>query len=130
MDDEPGWTDVGLDDVFELRTGIFEAGRRMLDDGFGEDFVELGSSDFLMASGVDFGGELEEPSEVVAGNTASDEDRSVGYEVEVVFEIVQDFVGVVDKVGFGENDDDSLAGFDNLAGERLVELGMGLGGVD
>ena len=59
MHHEPRWTNVGLDDVFGLWTGVFEAGRWVLDDGFAEDFVKFGSFDFLMAGSVDFGGELE-----------------------------------------------------------------------
>lgn len=34
VDDEPGRASVGLDDVFEFRAGVFEAGGDMLDDGF------------------------------------------------------------------------------------------------
>ena len=39
-------------------------------------------------------------------------------------------VGIIDKISLGQNDDNSLAGFDDLTGERLVELGMGFGGVN
>ncbi len=31
-------------------------------------------------------------------------------------------VGIFDEVGFGEDDDNSLAGVNDLTGERLVEL--------
>lgn len=39
-------------------------------------------------------------------------------------------VGVVDEISFCEDDDNSLAGVDDLAGERLVEFGMGFGRID
>ncbi len=102
----------------------------MLDDGFAEDFIEFGSFDFEMASGIDFGGELEEFSNVLAGLGACNEDGSVREEVEIAFEFVEDVVGVGDKVGFGEDDDDAFASFDDLAGKGLVEFGMGLSGVN
>jgi len=34
------------------------------------------------------------------------------------------------KVGFGDDDDDALAGVNDLAGETLIEFGMWFGGVD
>lgn len=34
VDDEPRRAGVGLDDVFELRAGVFEAGGDMFDDSF------------------------------------------------------------------------------------------------
>ena len=34
VDDEPRWTGVGLDDVFEFWAGVFEASGDMLDDSF------------------------------------------------------------------------------------------------
>ncbi len=67
MNDEPRRANVGLDNVFWFRTGIFEAGRSMLDDGFSEDFVEIGSFDFLVAGGVDFGGEFKKLGDVMTG---------------------------------------------------------------
>lgn len=33
VDDEPGRADVGLDDVFRLRAGVFEAGGDVVGDG-------------------------------------------------------------------------------------------------
>lgn len=39
-------------------------------------------------------------------------------------------VGVVDEVCLREDDDNSLAGVDDLAGERLVEFRMRLGRID
>lgn len=130
MDDKPRRTSVGLDDVFELRAGVFEPGGRMLDDGFAEDLVELGSLNLEAARGVDLGGKLKEFGHILSGLAASDEYGSVREEVEIIFQLVEDFVGVIDKVGFGEDDDDSLAGFDDLSGEGLVELGMWLGSID
>lgn len=102
----------------------------MLDDGFAEDFVELGSFDFEATGGVDFGGELEEFGDILTGFAAGNKNGGVGEEVEVMFELVEDFIGVVDQVGFGEDDNDSLTSFDNLPGESLVELRMGFGGIN
>ncbi len=39
-------------------------------------------------------------------------------------------IGTIDKVRFGEDDNNSLACFDDLSGERLIEFGMGLGSID
>ena len=88
VDDKPRWASVGLDDIFEFGTGIFEPGRWMLDDSFVKNLVEFGSFDFLVAGSVDLGGELEETSDVLAGGTAGDEDGRVGQEIKIAFEIV------------------------------------------
>ncbi len=129
VNDEPWRADVGLDNILRLRASIFQASRRVFDDGFGEDFIEVGSFNFLVASGVDLGGEFEEFGNVMAGFGTGDEDGGVRNEVEILFEFVENSVGVVDKVGLSQNDDDSLAGFDDLAGESLVELRMVLSSV-
>ncbi len=65
MHNEPRWADIGLDDILRLGASVFEAGRWMFDDGFAEDFVELGGFDFLMASGVDLGGEFEKFGDIL-----------------------------------------------------------------
>lgn len=39
-------------------------------------------------------------------------------------------VGVIDEVSLSQDDNNSLAGVDDLARERLVEFGMGFGRVD
>ena len=130
VDDEPRRAGVGLDDVFRFRVSVFEARRFVLDDGLVEDFVEVASFDFLFSGGGDFGGELEKFGDVFAGGAGSQENRGEREEVQVIFEVVEDFVGVFDKVGFGEDDDNSLAGFDDFASERLVEFAVGFGGVD
>ena len=88
-----------------------------------------------MAGGVDFEEEVEELRNVFSGFGAGQEDRGVGEEVEVALEVVQKSVNVVFFVGFIEvefcdDDNNSLSSFDDLAGEGLVELGVGLGGVD
>lgn len=130
VDDEPGRAGVSLDDVFEFRAGVFETGRDVFDDGFAEDFVELGSFEFEMASGVDFGGKFEEFGDVLAGFGAGDENGSVWEEVKITLELIEDMVGVVDEVCLREDDDNSLAGVDDLAGERLVEFRMRLGRIN
>lgn len=130
VDDEPGWASVGLDDVFEFRAGVFETGGDMFDDGFAEDFIKLGGFEFEMASGVDFGGKFEEFGDILAGFGASDEDRGIWEEVKITLEFIEDMVGVVDEVSFREDDDNSLASVDDLAGERLVEFGMRFGRID
>ena len=127
---EPRWACVGLDDIFGFRASVFEAGGNMLDDGFGEDFVKLGGLDFLVASLVDFGGEFEELGDIMPSSGAGDEDGGVGEKVEITFELVKDMIGVVDEVGFSEDDDDTFAGVDDLTGEGLVEFGMRLGGIN
>ena len=81
-----------MDDVFELRAGVFQAGRWMLDDGFAEDFVELGSLDFEMTSGVNFGCEFEKFGDVLTGFAAGNKDWRVGYEIKIVFKFVENVV--------------------------------------
>ena len=83
-----------------------------------------------MTSFVDFGCEFEEFGDVLAGFGAGDEDGGVRQEVEIAFKFVEDVVGVIDEVGLRQDDNNSLAGVDDLASERLVEFGMGLGRVD
>ncbi len=83
-----------------------------------------------MTSFVDFSGEFEELGDVLAGFGAGDEDGGVRQEVEIAFKFVEDVVGVIDEVGLRQDDDNSLAGVDDLASERLVEFGMGFGRVD
>ena len=46
VDDKPRRASVGLDDVFWFRTGVFEASGGVVENGGGEDFVEVGSFDF------------------------------------------------------------------------------------
>lgn len=64
---EPRRADISLDHVFEFWASIFEAGRGVFDDSFAENFIKIGSFDFLMASRVNFGGELEKLSDICAG---------------------------------------------------------------
>ena len=119
-----------MNDVFRFRTGVFETGRDMLDDSLAEDFVKFGSFDLEVAGGVDFGGEFKKFGDIMAGGGAGDEDGGVGEKVEITFELVKDMIGVVDEVGFSEDDDDTFAGVDDLTGEGLVEFGMRLGGIN
>ena len=92
MDDKPRWASVGLDDVFEFRAGVFQAGRWMLDDGFAEDFVELGSFDFEMTSGVNFGCEFEKFGDVLSGFATSNKNWRVRQEVKIVLEFIENVV--------------------------------------
>ncbi len=173
VDDEPRWANVGLDDVFRFGLSVFKAGGDVASDGVVENLVKLGSLDFEVTSGVDFGGEFEEFSNVLAGFAAGNENGGVREEVEIALELVEDGVDVVcgagggeafgfvgnasmrilvdigtvgdasiesfvvvgigafsNEVGLGEDNDNSLSGFDDLAGEGLVEFGMRFGGVD
>ena len=130
VDHEPRRAGVGLDDVFELGASVLEAGGRVLEESFAEDFVEVGGLDFEMAGGVDLGGKLKELGDVLASDAAGDENGGVGEEVEILLELIEDMVGISDKVGLGENDNNALAGVDDLAGEGLVEFGVGFGGVN
>lgn len=78
MDDEPRWADIGLDDIFELGTSIFETGWRMFDDGFVQDFVEFGGFDFEMASGVDFGSKFKKFGNILSCLATGDQNWRVG----------------------------------------------------
>ncbi len=77
MNHEPRGAGVGLDDVFWLWAGVFEAGRNMIDDSFVQDLVKLGGFDFEMAGGVDFGGEFKKFGDILASLGASNQNRSV-----------------------------------------------------
>lgn len=127
---EPRRTGVGLDDVFGLGASVFEAGGNMFDNGLGEDFIEFGSFDFLVASGVNLGGKFKKFGDVVTGGGTGDKDGGVGQEIEIAFEFVKNMVGVVDEIGLSEDNNDAFAGVDDLAGEGLVKFGVGLGGVN
>ena len=72
VDDKPRWADIGLDDIFELGTSIFETGWRMLDDGLTQDFVEFGGFDFEVASGIDFGSEFKKFGNILPSFAACD----------------------------------------------------------
>ena len=65
MNNEPGRAGVGLDNVFWLRSGVFEPSRRMFDDGFAEDFVKFGSFEFEMTSSINFGSEFKEFGDIL-----------------------------------------------------------------
>lgn len=127
---EPGWAGVGLDDIFGFGAGVFEASRKMFNDGFREDFIEVRGFDCELTGFVDLGGKFEELSDVVTSKGASDEDGGIRQKVEIALKFVKDTVGIVHEVGFGEDDDDALASVDDLAGEGLVEFRMWLGGVN
>ena len=104
----------------------------MLEDGLVQNLVQVGSLNSLFTSGGDFGGEVEKFGDVGAGLGGGEEDGGEGEEVEVALEVVEDGVdfGAGFQIGLRQDDDDAFAGFGDFAGERLVELAVGFGGVD
>lgn len=74
---KPRWAGVGLYDIFKFGFGILKSGWRMLDDGFAEDFVEIGSFDFEVASRVNFGSKFKKFGNILTGFTTSDEYWSI-----------------------------------------------------
>lgn len=99
MNNEPRRADVGLDDILRLRASILQASRRVFDDSFGKDFIEVGSFDFLVTGGVNLGSEFEKFGNVMTGFGTGNKYWGVRNEVEILLEFVEDSVGVVDKVG-------------------------------
>ena len=131
VNDEPRWAGIGLDHVTKLWMGVFEAGRRMRVDGIHEELIEIGSFEFGVAGGVDLGCELENLGHVFAGDGARQNDWRIWNEIEIIFEIVEDFVAALAfEVGLCDDENNALAGVDNLASERLVELRMWLSAIN
>ena len=84
-----------------------------------------------MASFVDLLCEFKDFGDVFAGKAGSHNNWRKWYEIEVIFEVVEDFVGLfVLEVGLGDDENNALAGLYDFAGKRLVELGMWLGTID
>ena len=131
VDDEPWWASVGLDHVAEFWMSILEAGRWMRIDGVGEQLVEVAGLELSMASGVNLGGELENLRYVFTSDGARENDWRVWNEIEIIFEIVENFVAALAfEVGLRDDKNNALPGVDNLASEGLIEIGMWLGAVD
>lgn len=78
MNDKPRRASVGLDDVFQLRLSVFQPGGWVFENGFAEDFVELRSFDFLMASFINLEREFKKFGDVFAGFAASNQNWGVG----------------------------------------------------
>ena len=84
-----------------------------------------------MAGAVNLSRELENLGDVFAGNTRGHDDRCVWNKVKIIFKIVEDFVGVfMVEVSLCDDENNTLSGVNDLAGEALVELGMWLGAID
>ena len=131
VDDEPWWASVGLDHITEFRMSVLEAGRWMRIDGVGEQFIEVASLELGMTGGVNLGGELENLRHVFTSDGARKNDWRVWNEIEIIFEIVENFVAALAfEVGLRDDKNNALPGVDNLAGEGLIELGMRLGAID
>jgi hypothetical protein len=88
MNDEPRWTCVGLNDVFELWMSVFEASWSVSDDGVFQDFIEVAGADFGVTSGVDFEHEIKKFGDVFAGFARGDESWGVWDKVEILLELI------------------------------------------
>lgn len=125
VDYEPWWASVGLNHVAKLWMGVFEAGRWMRINGIHEKLIKVGSLEFGVTSAVNLGCEFENLSDVFAGDGASHDDWCVWNEVEIIFEVVENFIGVfMLEVGLGDDENDTLARVYDLTCEALIELGM------
>ena len=81
-----------------------------------------------MAGAVDINGELKNLSYVFAGDARSHHNWRERYEIEIIFKAVEDFVGIfMLKIGFGDNENNTLPGFDDFTSETLVKFGMRFG---
>ena len=99
--------------------------------GISKEFIEVRGTKFGMARFVDFCGKFEDFRDIFAGNARGHDDWSIRDEIEIIFEIVEDLIGIfVFEVGLCDDKDNSLAGVDDLAGETLVEFGVRLGAID
>ena len=131
VDYEPWWASVGLNHVAKLWVGVFEAGRWMRINGIHEKLIKVGSLELGMACAVDLNGKFEDFGDVFAGDGASHDDWCVWDEVEIVFEVVENFTTILMfKVGLGDDENDALARVYDLTCEALIELGMRFSAID
>ena len=130
INNEPWWASVGLNHVAKLWVGILETSRWMRVDGVHEKLIKVGSLELGMACAVDLNGKFEDFGDVFAGDGASHNDWCVWDEVEIIFEVVENFVTILMlEVGLGDDENDALARVYDLACEALIEFGMRLGAI-
>ena len=84
-----------------------------------------------MAGGVNLSSEFENLGDVFASDGARQNDWRIRDEIEIIFEIVENFVATLAfEVGLRDDENNALPGVDNLAGEGLVEFGMWFSTID
>ena len=100
-------------------------------NSFVENFVEVGSFELGVTGAVDLSSELEKFGGIFTSDGTSENNWRIWDEFEIVFELIEDFVGIlVFEVGLGDDENDALSSVDELAGESLIKLGMRLGAIN
>ena len=128
---KPWRTSIGLNHVTKTRMSVFEACWWMHANSFVENFVEVGSFEFGVTGAVDLSSELENFGGIFTSDGASENNRRIWDEFEIVFELVEDFVSVLMlEIGLSDDENDALPGVDDLAGESLIEFRMRLGAIN
>lgn len=113
---EPGRAGVGLHHVTEFGVGVFEPGWRMRGDGIHEELIEIGSFKFGVAGFIDLLSELEDFCDILPFYARRHNDWSVWNKVKVVLEIVKNSISCfVLEIGFSDNKNDALTGFNDFA---------------
>ena len=100
-------------------------------NSFVENFVEVGSFEFGVTGAVDLSSELENFGGIFTSDGASENNRRIWDEFEIVFELVEDLVSaLMFEIGLSDDENDALTGVDDLTGESLIEFRMRLGTID
>ena len=128
---KPWRTSIGLNHVTKTRMSVFEACWWMHANSFVENFVEVGSFEFGVTGAVDLSSELENFGGIFTSDGASENNRRIWDEFEIVFELVEDLVSaLMFEIGLSDDENDALTGVDDLTGESLIEFRMRLGTID
>ena len=128
---KPWRTSIGLNHVTKTRMSVFETCWWMHANSFVENFVEVGSFEFGVTGAVDLSSELENFGGIFTSDGASENNRRIWDEFEIVFELVEDLVSaLMFEIGLSDDENDALTGVDDLTGESLIEFRMRLGTID
>ena len=128
---KPWRTSIGLNHVTKTRMSVFETCWWMHANSFVENFVEVGSFELGVTGAVDLGSELENFGGIFTSDRASENNRRIWDEFEIVFELVEDLVSaLMFEIGLSDDENDALTGVDDLTGESLIEFRMRLGTID
>ena len=128
---KPWRTSIGLNHVTKTRMSVFEACWWMHANSLVENFVEVGSFEFGVTGAVDLSSELENFGGIFTSDGASENNRRIWDEFEIVFELVEDLVSaLMFEIGLSDDENDALTGVDDLTGESLIEFRMRLGAIN
>ena len=84
-----------------------------------------------MASAIDLGCKLKNLSDVLTGDARGHDDWSIWNKIKIIFEIIEDFVGIfVLEISLRNDENNTFAGIDDLASKALIELRMRFSAID